>query len=254
MSQIQSLRRILFDTTTSSFYYNYHNVEPDKQSWNNNHPIFPYLIRVLKPELIIEVGTYKGVSAIEFAKIAESLDLGTHVIAIDHFLGHYSYYLGESDESLPFELNTNTTRESFRWLNIQNGSPSLYKTFMKNVITSSCTDRITPVQLDTVSAYKLLHRIGITAEIIYIDGDHSYDAAYWDLKNYSKLLKGGGAIVLDDYGYSGVTRAVYQFLAESWSDRDNADEWIAAFEYGKAVLTRNRSLSVTSKLAVFQSV
>jgi len=54
---------------------------------------------------------------------------------------------------------------------------------------------------------------------IYIDGDHSYEGCLQDLENSLKLVKSGGLILGDDYGWpnakwqkTGVTKAVNEFI------------------------------------------
>ena len=51
----------------------------------------------------------------------------------------------------------------------------------------------------------------ITFDFIYIDGDHSYEQVVKDLNNSFKVLKVGGIILLDDYGWESVRRAVNEF-------------------------------------------
>jgi len=54
---------------------------------------------------------------------------------------------------------------------------------------------------------------------IYIDGDHSYEGCFKDLENSLKIVKPGGIILGDDYGWPnakwskpGVTKAVDEFI------------------------------------------
>ena len=54
---------------------------------------------------------------------------------------------------------------------------------------------------------------------IYIDGDHSYEQCIKDLKNAQNIVKPGGLIIGDDYGWpdakwqkEGVTKAVNEFV------------------------------------------
>lgn len=39
----------------------------------------------------------------------------------------------------------------------------------------------------------------IAIDILFIDGDHSYEAVWRDFKNYQQFVKSGGFIVFDDY-------------------------------------------------------
>ena len=54
-------------------------------------------------------------------------------------------------------------------------------------------------------------------DFIYIDGDHSFEGAYLDLKNAEKILSKNGIIAIDDYYDTrqyGITKAVNKFLGE----------------------------------------
>ena len=44
----------------------------DLQGWGSNHPIFAQIIAKIRPALIIEVGTWKGASAVHMARVAKS--------------------------------------------------------------------------------------------------------------------------------------------------------------------------------------
>ena len=51
----------------SEFIYEEKNV--DLQGWGSKHVIFEYLLQKIKPNLIIELGTWKGASAIHMLNL-----------------------------------------------------------------------------------------------------------------------------------------------------------------------------------------
>lgn len=51
-------------------------------------------------------------------------------------------------------------------------------------------------------------------DLIYIDGDHSFEGCYEDLKNWYPKLKVGGFILNDDYNWESVKKAVSKFCSE----------------------------------------
>ena len=62
----------------------------------------------------------------------------------------------------------------------------------------------------------------IKLDWIYIDGDHSYSQTKKDLNNSLKVVKSGGLIIGDDYGWpdakwqkAGVTKAVDEFIKQN---------------------------------------
>jgi hypothetical protein len=68
-------------------------------------------------------------------------------------------------------------------------------------------------------------------DVIYIDGDHSFNGCYFDLVNYAPLVKHGGYLVIDDaccdmkmefgffQGIADVTDATLKYISE------NNDQW-----------------------------
>lgn len=68
-------------------------------------------------------------------------------------------------------------------------------------------------------------------DILFIDGDHSYNAVISDFKNYSDLVSSGGYIVFDDYldkVHSPEVRPAVDFLCK---DIDNEYEIIGSLKY-----------------------
>lgn len=53
-----------------------------------------------------------------------------------------------------------------------------------------------------------------TLDYIFIDGDHSYEAVYKDLRNYFSKVRPGGIFSGHDYSWEGVSRAVAEFQKE----------------------------------------
>ncbi len=53
-------------------------------------------------------------------------------------------------------------------------------------------------------------------DFVYIDGLHTYEQVYWEIKNYYKKLKKGGVMCGHDFNadLSGVAKAVIQFADE----------------------------------------
>jgi len=54
-----------------------------------------------------------------------------------------------------------------------------------------------------------------TLDIIYIDGDHSFNGCYSDLCNWYPKLKNGGFIINDDYLWDDVNKSVNLFCEEN---------------------------------------
>lgn len=179
--------------------------EVDIQGWGAGpegvHPIFEDVLGRLKPRLIIEVGTWKGHSALNMASLMDKLGLPGHIVCVDTFLGSPDHYLSE---------------ELYDLMKVKNGFPSLYPQFLANVLLSGQQERIVPFPMTSDGAARLMKKRGIVADLIYVDGDHEYEVVSRDLANYWQLLRPGGVILGDDYdeaSWPGVVRAAHEFTS-----------------------------------------
>jgi hypothetical protein len=172
----------------------------DTQGWcGSTHPAFALLIETVRPARIIEVGTWKGASAIHMGQLLEKARLETEIVCIDTWLGSPGLYTRENDEYLP------SLRPRF-------GYPTLYYTFLANVVRANQQSRITPLALPSHLAAQVLTHFGVTAELIYLDAAHDYESVKSDLLSYWPLVSENGVLFGDDYGtWPGVTKAVNEF-------------------------------------------
>lgn len=181
-------------------YGNYQTIPVDLQGWASDSPVFNYVIENFKPQTIIEVGTWKGRSAINMANICKRLGLDTQILCIDTWLGSVEHWT-HLDPNLP------TTA-------LKNGRPILYDQFISNVIHSGLTDYITPFPIDSVNGALTLEKYGVQADFIYIDAGHEYDSVKADLLNYRRLVKKGGILVGDDWFHGPIKQAVADSLGQ----------------------------------------
>lgn len=199
----------------------------DMQGWASDHPILPWAVETIRPKLIIEVGSWKGRSAINMAKKAMALGIGCEILCIDTWLGSPEHWYQDQ------------WRDSLR---LRNGRPDLYNTFLNNVISNNCQKYITPFPITSEAAYFVLEKLNITSDLIYIDAGHEYESVARDIRMYWSLLSDSGLMILDDYiGYPGVTRAVNEFAIEVGLYPIGED--------GKAILTKNKDLKIYPKIA-----
>jgi predicted O-methyltransferase YrrM len=166
----------------------------DMQGWTSNSRSFELAIKEVKPKFIIEVGSWKGASAVHMAGLAPE----AHILCIDTWLG--------SPEMV--SLNNNLY-DHFRRLH---GWPQLYFTFISNVIRHVGRERICPLPMPSTVAAPLLKKMNIQADMIYIDGSHEYLDVARDVDDYWPLLRKGGVMLLDDYGFPGVKKAIDERL------------------------------------------
>ena len=202
----------------------------DTQGWGSDHPILPWTIEQLKPRLIIEVGSWKGRSAINMANKLKELKLDSEILCIDTWLGSPEHWLAKDGDIGWWDS-----------LNMRNGCPQLYETFLNNVVANQCEQYITPFPTTSEAAFYVLKRLSITAPMIYIDAGHEFESVTRDLEMYWELLEEGGAMILDDYiTWAGVTKAVDAFAFKN--------NLVVHGEREKAVITKNSKLNYSTKI------
>jgi hypothetical protein len=199
-----NIRQMLTDIGLANPYSDFdgRSLALDLQGWASEHHYFPTLISMTKPAQIIEVGTWKGASAINMAKHAAQITPDVTVLCVDTWLG--SNEVLWSDPALrPL-------------LKLENGYPTVYRQFLANVIAVKLTNTVFPLPMTSISAAELLAKYAVKADLIYIDGAHGEYEVYGDLTHYWQLVRTGGILFGDDYytTWPGVVRAVNRFAFE----------------------------------------
>lgn len=134
-----------------------------------------HLIRLIKPKLGLEIGTFKAGTTEVFASAMQANGFGI-LLTIDPFGGDR---VPPIIEKWPAEL-----RE--------------YVSF--SPVTS-------------MECFIALEQKALEPDFVFIDGNHSYEYASYDLNMSARRLAPGGVIVLDDYNQPGVHQAAKDFLA-----------------------------------------
>lgn len=167
-----------------------------------------------KDVTIIEVGSWKGSSAIEMANFFLNKGITPTIFCIDTFGGSTFHREHESH---------------FKSLKCKNGFPTLYQQFLSNIIQAKLQDYIIPIPHTSLDAFRYIKKLGIVCDFCYIDACHEFEEVYQDVKNYYKLVKNGGTLLGDDFddGWPGVTNAVGQFSRdENIPYYVNSAEWV----------------------------
>ena len=114
----------------------------DSHGWFGNGTKLEKIINEKRPQIVIEVGSWLGLSTRFIAgKVAE----GAKVYAVDTWRGSPGESVHLQDPRLPY----------------------LYQQFLSNVKHAGLTDKIIPVRMDSLEAARALN---IQADLIYIDG------------------------------------------------------------------------------------
>lgn len=198
----------------------------DNFGWHSDHPAFQMLIDD-KASLIIEVGTWKGASAITMLKIMKANGIeNPRIICVDTWLGGVEHW------DMPDDPTNKEKGWTYHMLNWKHGRPDIYSQFMSNIAKEGLTDCVVPISQTSDNAFKLLKKQEIEADVIYIDASHEYEDVYRDLVNYWQLLKKGGIMFGDDVGWDGVKNAVQAFSSEIGVNFDIIDGNYFVFEKG----------------------
>lgn len=162
---------------------------------------FRALVEVLKPNLLVEFGSWEGRSALGFVQLAREYGLSTTVICVDTWLGsfeHWANFLPDSEWS-------------FERLRVVDGEPRVLDTFRAAIDHHGAAGQVSIVRAPTEFATNFLRARGVVPDLIYVDADHSYAGVLKDLGLASSLLGPGGVIAGDDWGWSSVQLAVVRF-------------------------------------------
>ena len=133
--------------------------------------------------LVLEVGSWLGLSTRLMAEGMRKRSVRGTVVAIDTWLGSPEH-IGD------VQLET------------------LYEQFLSNVKHERLEDYIIPFRISSVQAGHYLESKSILADIVYIDAGHEYESVKLDVDVFWRLLKPGGYMIFDDYAWAGVKQAV----------------------------------------------
>jgi predicted O-methyltransferase YrrM len=165
-----------------------------------NAPFFDVIFARLRPRSLVELGSWKGTSAIMFAQRMLLYCRAPIIACVDTWTGSLEHWL---DAKWRTELN------------LQWGHPTLYQRFAANVIRADVAKFIKPLPMTTGTALRLLHMMNVKVDAIYVDASNEYRDVLSDLEGAWELLAPSGFIVVDDFYAPDVQRAVCEFTRRS---------------------------------------
>lgn len=170
--------------------------------WHSHHPWFEEIIGRLKPQRILEVGTWLGASALHMAELARQANPQAQVLCVDTWLGSHR----------DLWMNPEYRKE----LNLKHGFPQQYFQFLANVVHSGLQEHIFPLPMTSYCATDILEKAGMDFDLIYIDAHHDEEEVIADIRRCYDLLRVGGTMFGDDYAPTapGVVKAVNRFVAD----------------------------------------
>ncbi len=187
----------------------------DLHGWGSESPAFREVILAQRPRLIVEVGSWKGASAIHMAEIVAQAGLHAEILCVDTWLGAVEFWTDTSDAS------------RYGSLRLKHGWPQVYYQFLANVCHRGHQKRIIPFPQTSATAALWLRMSGIQAGVIYLDGSHEEEDVLADALAYWEVLAPGGVMFGDDWAWDGVRLAVSRFAREQGlAVRFVADKWV----------------------------
>lgn len=136
--------------------------------WIQHIPFAMFLIDLLRPRTVVELGAFTGVSYCAFCQAVKALDLDTHCYAVDNWQGdHHNGFYG--DEVLQ---------------DLKEHHDPLYDSFSK-LIRSSFEEA-------------LPHFEDRSVDLLHIDGYHTYEAVKSDFTNWLPKMSERGVMLFHD--------------------------------------------------------
>lgn len=172
----------------------------DLQGWNGNHPLLAEIVQKVRPEVVVEVGSWKGQSAVTLGKELDALGPGRSLLCVDTWLGGLEHWRNRAQPDF------------FASLQLRHGYPSLYHQFLANVVHAELEHVVVPFPQTSTNAARWLLLEGIQADVVYIDASHEENDVHADLVYYWQVARPGAIVFGDDLGWPGVRAAVDRFV------------------------------------------
>ena len=172
----------------------------DMQGWNFESPVFEDMVKKTQAKTVVEVGTWKGMSAIKFYKALEKHSSNFLLFCCDTWLGGIEHMDGMPYGGL---------------FKKRYGYPELYFQFLSNLHHANCLENMIPIVNTSTNCARYLKAKNVNADLIYIDGSHEQPDVYFDCKFYWDILKPGAIMFGDDYNYGPVNADVIRFANEN---------------------------------------
>ncbi|MBL8728268.1 MAG: class I SAM-dependent methyltransferase [Planctomycetes bacterium] len=174
----------------------------DLQGWNGTHPLLVEIVQKVRPEVVVEVGSWKGQSAVTFARELQRLGPGRTLLCVDTWLGGLEHW------------RERTRPDFFPSLRVRHGYPGLYWQFLANIVHSGVQDVVVPFPNTSLNAARWLLHEQVRADVVYIDASHEENDVFADLTYYWQVARPGGIVFGDDLGWPGVRAAVDRFVQQ----------------------------------------
>lgn len=155
------------------------------EGFSPDYAFYRPLVEQIAPTLIVEVGVWKGLSALHLARALKATMGGGALIAVDTWLGALEFW-------------TRRSQDRMRDLQLVHGYPSVYYHFLSNVVNQRLADFVIPLPAPSRLASDLLKLRKASIDLLHIDAAHEYESVREDIGLWWGLLSRGGMLLGDE--------------------------------------------------------
>lgn len=172
---------------------------PASTPWHFDHAFLETVYRHCpQPQLLVEVGSWLGRSAIE-ACLFYTSQLGWReftLICVDTWLGSTEHWLRP---------------QSVAVLQPHNGYPQIYQQFLSQVALAGVSDYVLPLPQTSANGAHLIEALQLQPDWVYLDASHYTSDVLLDMDLYWPLIRPGGVLFGDDWNWPSVRQAVQEY-------------------------------------------
>ena len=179
----------------------------NRVGWFDFADFYDYIVSRFDDAVFVEIGTWKGASIKYLAQEVRDTGKNIRLYGVDTFKGTTGEPTQQMDEAVLKDV--------------------LYETYLKNI--ESVKAYVTTIIGDSHEVHKRFEERSL--DVVFIDGDHSYEALLLDLAGWYPKVKQGGIIAGHDYYENfcsdtcGVAKAVNEFFFDEEISRFGKSVW-----------------------------
>jgi predicted O-methyltransferase YrrM len=163
-------------------------------SWFGSYGIVPHLIEMVGAKKILEIGVAYGYHADYLCKLLPDIKY----IGVDPYEANYDLE----------DIFCQDVQKLFDEESVQRAMDRLF-----SAVTSNLSKLDGKAQLIREKSWIAANRFADESfDLVYIDGDHTYECVCKDLAAWYPKVRKGGVICGDDIGWPGVKKAVDEFF------------------------------------------
>jgi hypothetical protein len=155
------------------------------------------LVEALRPSVIVEFGSWEGRSALAWLDYGLRAGLDLDLVCVDTWLGSAEHWLNEFPDS-------EWSRDR---LKVSDGQPWVFDTFCNTILSHSKREKVTALRMTNGVAASIFRSLGLTADLVYVDGAHDFRSVVSDLLDAVTIVSSTGIVVGDDWGWPSVKSA-----------------------------------------------